>query len=312
MFNQLKIVGKTWLNSQSLTELDTAGKVVLIDFWTYSCVNCLRTIPHLRDWWHKYRDKNFLLIGVHTPEFEFEKDAANVEQAVKQLGVDWPVVLDNDYLNWHNFANQFWPAKYLIDQSGRIVYHHFGEGSYEETEEVIQTLLKNGGRDDLPPITSIKAGKTCFHATPELYCGHLRGELANRGGYVINQESNYALPEQFPMDQIALAGRFLAEREYVESREEDATLCLNFQASEINLVMAAVTEDVVLEIKLNNQPLPLGFCGDDVNEKGEVMVREARMYRLLKTLPVFAGLLTVTAKKGSFRAYAFTFSGCMS
>lgn len=130
-----EIVGDVWLGSKPFTKEDLKGKLVLVDFWTYSCVNCLRTIPYLKMWRDEYKDKGFLIIGIHTPEFDFEKNPKNVEKAIKDLGVGWPVVMDNEYINWNNFANHYWPAKYLVDKTGKIVYTHFGEGAYGETEQ---------------------------------------------------------------------------------------------------------------------------------------------------------------------------------
>ena len=141
------VIGDMWFNARPLAGEDLAGKVVLIEFWTYSCVNCQRTLPHVREWWKKYKDESFLIIGVHTPEFEFEKNPANVEAAIKDLGVEWPVVLDNDFTNWNNFANRYWPTLYLADGAGRIVYSHIGEGAYDMTEAEIGKLLGESLKD---------------------------------------------------------------------------------------------------------------------------------------------------------------------
>ena len=164
------ITGDTWIHSRALLPNDLKGKVVLVDFWTYSCVNCQKTLPYLKKWWEKYKDKNFLIIGIHTPEFEFEKDKSNVERAAHELGVFWPIVLDNDYVNWNNFANKYWPAKYLVDENGYIVYTHFGEGEYEKTEKAIQSLLKNIKKEHLRKTEKEKHTHhgVCFRPTPEL------------------------------------------------------------------------------------------------------------------------------------------------
>lgn len=299
-----KIIGDTWFNlpggKQSLKPEDLAGKAVLIDFWTYSCVNCQRTLPYLREWWKKYQGKDFLMIGIHTPEFEFEKDPKNVAQAIKDLEVSWPVVLDNDYANWNNFANRYWPAKYLADRSGKIVYTHFGEGAYAETEKAIQKLL--GGKVEAMPEISEdehEHGKVCFIPTPETYCGYARGSIANREGYVYDQIFDYQPSEKIPADTIALSGKFLVRPEYVESREAGAALLLNFRATEVNLVLRPAGGTIaVAEILLDGRPLK------------ELEIKEPTMYNLLKSQDLVEGVLTIKAKRGNFQAYAFTFSGC--
>jgi len=307
------ISGDTWFNTpHPITPEDLNGRVVLVDFWTYSCVNCLRTIPYLRTWWERYKDLPFFIIGVHTPEFEFEKDPANVERALKELGVEWPVVLDNDYVNWNNFANHYWPAKYLLDQNGYIVYEHFGEGGYGETEAKIQEYLrKNFGDRSFPPVVAEHGdGGYCFRATPEIYCGHLRGSLANTGGYHVDHIGHYIEPEEIPLHSIALAGDWDARSEHVESIVSDSTIYLHFQATEVNVVLAPVDNLSVVEVKLNGKELLPEVAGKDV-DRGDVIVSGPRMYNLVKSDQPIEAILTLRAKESNFRAYAFTFSGCV-
>lgn len=305
-----KIVGDIWLNSRPLRSEDFINKIVLVDFWTYSCVNCRRTIPYLQQWWEKYRNMDFLIIGIHTPEFEFEKDSKNVEQALEDLRITWPIVLDNDQKNWNNFANHYWPAKYLADRTGRIVYEHFGEGAYAETEKRIQELLKSKGQN--MPIVSHKEhehGSVCFIPTPELYCGYERSRPANKGGYEHDQIKTYRPPEEMPQDSIALSGRFLATKEYIESSELGATLFLRFRATEVNVVLHTVSGEAIVDISLDSKPLGERL-GKDVSENNEITIKEPTLYNLLKSRDLVEGILSITAKKGAFRAYAFTFSGC--
>lgn len=304
-----EITGDIWFNSKRLSPADLKGKVVLVDFWTYSCVNCLRTLPYLKDWWKKYKDRGLVIIGVHAPEFEFEKDKGNVERAVRKLGVTWPVVLDNDMVNWNNFNNRFWPAKYMTDKEGNIVYTHFGEGSYKETEKAIQELLKDDGMPEIKG-DEHSHGKVCLPATPELYCGYKRGVLGNAEGYRQDTEAEYTEPEEIAQNTIALSGAFLTTSEYVESRKDGAELLLRFQATEVNLVMHSVEKEAVVEILFDSQPLPKELWGSDVVNGGEVSVKEPRMYNLLKAKKFTEGVLRIRAKKGIFRAFAFTFSGC--
>ena len=280
------IVGDVWFNTGSLTAVDLRGKIVLYDFWTYSCVNCQRTLPYLKAWWESYKNKNFLLIGIHTPEFEFEKDLKNVEKAIKDLGVTWPVVLDNDYVNWNAFANHYWPAKYLADRDGKIVYTHFGEGVYAETEKKIRGLL---GLEDLKDVSKEAQeehshGNVCFIPTPETYCGYGRGNPIKGG-----------TPSKD--GDIGLRGEWLVEKEYVESQSPGAQLLLRFHATEVNLVLHPVGEKAIIEASFNGQ-------------SKEVRITNPTIYNLLRSKELMDGILVITAKEGSFRAYAFTFSGC--
>jgi len=307
-----EIVGDKWYNSKPLTKENLQGEIILYDFWTYSCVNCLRSLPHLKDWWGKYKDKGLIIIGIHTPEFEFEKNPENINKAIKDLKIDWPVVLDNENLNWNNFGNQFWPAKYLADRNGNIVLTHFGEGSYEEIEKQIQNLLEL--KESSKPQISKEAhehGATCFKATPELYCGYKRGKIPNPGGYHYDHIANYELPDPIKENSIALKGRFFAGPEYVESFGPDSKLIVNFDATEVNLVMEPVLEDAVVKIIFNDEELLTEIKGKDIKQNSEVIVTEPRMYNLLKNESHIKGTLKIVPIEGNFRAYAFTFSGCI-
>jgi hypothetical protein len=257
-----------------------------------------------------------LIIGVHTPEFEFEKETENVRQAVESLQITWPVVLDNDHTNWNNFANRYWPAKYLIDKSGNIVYSHFGEGAYAETEIMIQNLIKdNLGPREMPNIREDEHthGPVCFVPTPELYCGYFRGILANPEDFVENEEHEYKVtPADLPHDVIALDGKFLAAEEYLESREKGASILLEFKGTEVNLVLHPVGDEATVILSFDQQELTPEIQGTDVNDCGEVVVNTPRMYNLIKSRRVLHGTLSIRAEAGNFRAFAFTFSGCES
>lgn len=316
MIHQPEIIGSEWLNTpQPLTPEEMNGRVILVDFFTYSCANCLRTIPHLRQWWERYKNLHFLIIGVHTPEFDFEKDRVKVATALKDLHVDWPVVLDNDFINWHNFANHYWPAKYLFDQNGYLFYEHYGEGKYTETEQKIQELLrKDFGEKGLPPIKAAaeETGGFCTIPSPELYCGYIRGRLANRAGYHEDHLGFYDIDENdLPMDQIALKGNFDARGEYVESFD-GSSLLVNFRGTEVNLVMEPSFGDLAaIGLEFNGQPVQKEIAGADVDQS-DVIVSESRLYNLLTSNQPITGILKIKAKKSNFRAYAFTFSGCTS
>lgn len=291
-----KIIGDTWFNSKPLTPEDLNGRIALIDFWTYSCVNCRRTIPYLKEWWKKYKNEDFVMIGIHTPEFEFEKDSKNVERAIKDLGVGWPVVLDNEHINWNNFSNHYWPAKYLFNKTGKLVYEHFGEGSYAETEAAIIKLLNKGGIERF--FEEYQHGNVCFVSTPEIYCGYERGRIENHQRYARDQKFRYTAPNELSDDSIALDGEFIARPEYVESAEAGAALILKFRATEVNLVLHPVGVRAVAEASLDSKKLK------------DIIIIKPTLYNLLKSEQPIEGVLSITAKKGNFRAYAFTFSGC--
>jgi len=305
-----KIVGTEWFNTRPLGPNDLEGKVVLADFWTYSCINCLRTLPYLREWWSRYEDKDLVLIGIHAPEFGFEKETVNISRALEELGVTWPVVLDNDYVNWHNFANHYWPAKYMSDRDGRIVYEHFGEGDYEKTERKIQELLKL--KQDVGPLPEpMKDVRlSCVRPTPELYCGFTRGLLGNPGGYVYEKEADYVAPTRLRDDSIALEGKFMATREYVESREAGSTVLLSFKATEVNMVLRSQGGEAQLRVLLDGRLPEQSIAGTDMDRNGEVRLDEPRMYNLLKADRPLNGVVAVQAREGTYQAFAFTFSGC--
>ena len=184
------IPGGAWINSNQLALAELKGKVVVIDFWTYSCINCQRTLPYLKNWWEKYKDKGLVIIGVHSPEFEFEKSESNVKKAVSDFGIKYPVVQDNDFATWRSYDNRYWPAKYIIDKEGYIRYTHFGEGAYDETEKVIQDLLKETGAKDVSP----KINNPTYQVqtkTPEIYLGFSRID-------------GFASPEQIKQNTLSL------------------------------------------------------------------------------------------------------------
>lgn len=310
--------GNIWLNSRPLKKDDLLGKVVLFDFWTYSCVNCLRTLPHLKRWWEKYKNKDFLIVGIHTPEFEFEKERANVEPALQEFGISWPVVLDNDYQNWRNFVNRYWPAKYLADQKGNIIYSHFGEGEYFLTEMKIREAIKNnlGPKAKLPklkPVDSTLEKVSCIEPTPELYCGYKRGIFANVGEYQYDAAVDFDAPETMPPNSIAFEGKFMIGPEYAEALEHGAKIWLNFQATEVNLVMAPVSWGAVLDLELDGSPLSGTVSGLNVNPASKVEIYRPAMYNIVRSNMPVMGILKVIVFEWSppFRAYAFTFSGCL-
>jgi cytochrome c biogenesis protein CcdA/thiol-disulfide isomerase/thioredoxin len=278
-----------WINSEPLTLRRLRGKVVLIDFWTYSCVNCLRTLPHLKAWDRAYRDDGLVILGVHAPEFAFERVPANVRKSVQKLGIRYPVALDNDFATWTAYANEYWPAKYLIDRAGRVRYYHYGEGEYEETERLIRRYL---GEKVTGDAQSVADRTPTFHSTPESYLGYER--LARFVGSILvpDRAASYRFPVAgLGSDELAYSGRIRVERERLVA-VRDARLRLQFLAREVNLVLGGRGRvEVFLNGRFSNS-VPIGG--------------EPRLYRLLELPEPTEGLLELRFSRG-LSAYAFTF-----
>ncbi len=237
-----------WLNSEPLTLAGLRGRVVLIDFWTYSCINCLRTLPYIRDWDDRYRDAGLTIVGVHSPEFAFERVEANVRENAKRLGVRYPIALDNDFATWSAWRNQYWPAKYLIDRRGNVRFYHFGEGEYAKSEEAIRTLLAEGGAD-VPAASGLPDESPSGLRTPETYLGFKRLDR-NGGEEVVNDaEHSYALPAQLGESELAFGGRWQVESERAVAGR-DARLRLRYKAAAVYLVLTGTgSVDVLVDGK---------------------------------------------------------------
>ena len=287
--------------SMPLTLEGLRHKVVVVDFWTYSCVNCVRTIPYLRDWYRKYKDKGLVLIGVHTPEFEFEKNPANVARAIRELGVEWPVVQDNDYTIWNAYANQYWPAHYFIDAAGRVRYFHFGEGDYEGSERIIRTLLTEAGASVEGNIVSRPAEKIEAQ-TPETYLGYDRARgFASAVKLVFGAPADYR-PARVPgRGEWNLTGTWTIEPQYVVP-ESAGSLQLGFQAKNVFLVIEPQSRGGSIEVSVDGAP-----PADTADVKnGRLQPVESRMYQLVGLKRPGAHLLRLEVK-GSLRLFAFTF-----
>lgn len=298
-----------------------AGKVVLIDFWTYSCVNCLRTLPHVNRWHDTYAEKGLVVIGVHTPEFDFEKDQKNVEAALKKYKIKYPVVLDPDYKIWKLYANRWWPRKFLVDSTGAIVYDHVGEGGYAETEQAIQKALTQIGQEDLPviePDASVGGG-ICYRTSPETYLGFLRGRYGNAGKFVPKEEGVFTDEAgDREEDLVYLHGHFSIQGEYVEHTKKLATaseyIAMKYSAFSVNLVMENTQgRSSVVQVELDGQPLPEDMAGEDVYfEKGKALVKvtQSRMYRLVDSDTYHRGTIKLKVVDAGVKFFAFTFGGC--
>lgn len=304
-----------WVNlppgQKSLTLSALKGKVVLVDFWTYSCINCIRTLPHLTAWDARYRDQGLVIVGVHTPEFEFEKKLSNVEQAVREHGIHYPVALDNDYQTWSSFSNQYWPAHYLIDRSGRVVYTHSGEGEYDATENNIRYLL--GLKDSLASLPKPEEEPSVFQLasdmTPETYLGFKRTRnFSSPQGLVRERSVDFAFPKILPLHAWALSGLWQIQPERVVAEETGASLRLAFQARKVFLVLGSASgKPVSVTVLLNGQPVE-ARGGKDVHNS-VLTVKGHALYELVN-LPAFGqGLLELQTQDPGLEAYAFTFGG---
>ncbi len=311
----------TWLQGDTQTLKSLRGQVVLIDFWTYSCMNCIRTQPHLNRWHKLYADKGLVIIGVHTPEFSFEKEPKNVERAIADNDIEYPVVLDPDYELWKLYANQYWPRKYLINKDGYIVYDHIGEGGYVETEMAIQKALKEIGAKDLPPVPPHESagGAVCYHTTPETYLGFLRGKFGNPQEFLPDTEEVFADSDKHTEEVPYLYGHWTIKAEYVQHSRKLSTpneyLALKYSAFSVNLVMG--TSDgrtAVVEVELDGLPLPKDLAGDDIrisrDGKATITLKEHRMYRLIDAKMYHRGTLKLKTASGNVQMFAFTFRGC--
>jgi cytochrome c biogenesis protein CcdA/thiol-disulfide isomerase/thioredoxin len=279
-----------WLNSPPLSDEMLRGKVVLVDFWTYSCINCLRTLPYLKAWDEKYRAQGLVIIGVHAPEFAFEKDIRNVEQAVRELGVTYPVAIDNRYAIWNAFKNEYWPAHYLIDVQGRIRDQHFGEGAYQETELRIQALLKEANRDVAVNKSFVEVqgnGATAAAAdterSPETYIGYKRGQnFASREAIQPDAVVRYSAPRVLEADQWALSGNWQVGKESAVLKAAGGKISFRFQGRDLHLVLGSSTgKPLRFKVTLDGVA-PGDDHGADINAAGNGEVREQRLYQLIR------------------------------
>jgi thiol-disulfide isomerase/thioredoxin len=310
-------VGGQWLQGGPVSLAALRGKgVALIDFWDYTCVNCIRTLPYVMQWHQRYANGGLVVIGVHAPEFNFARQAEFVVQAVKDLQIEYPVVLDNDYVIWRAYSNRFWPAKYLVDSAGRIRYYHYGEGGYRETEALIQSLLSDvNPRLNLPlPMEPVRdtdrPGAVCHRVTPELYLGHQRGLFGNPQGVVAGYPHEYRDAGVRMEGMIYLDGNWAVGEESSEAVGDNASIAIRYTAKEVNLVMAPPAEGPVrVELTLEAGQR-FGYDGRVENGHALIEVDRPRMYNLVANGDVRSGGLKLTARNKGLNAYAFTFTSC--
>lgn len=290
------------------------GKVVLYDIWTYSCINCIRTLPYITAWDEKYSDQGLLIIGIHSPEFEFEKDINNVKTAVVKHGINYPVVLDNDKETWDAFENRYWPRKYISDHEGYIRYDHIGEGAYDETEKVIQQLLKE--RADSSGIDISMSGdlvqmdefEHSWFRTPELYFGYKfaqgRNQLGNLEGFAPNQNVAYTLPESLNLHNFYLDGTWTNLEGSMKLVSDSGKIVLPYNGKEVNIVTEG---DANLEIFVDGNPIQSGTMGKDVDASGTVHTSNPGLYNVISTNEPEQHTLEILVNDPGFEIFTFTF-----
>jgi thiol-disulfide isomerase/thioredoxin len=333
--------GAQWINSSPLTLRQLRGKCVLIDFWDYTCDNCLRTLPYVVDWDAKYRAQGLVTVGVHAPEFTFAREARQVERAMSEYGVTYPVLLDNDYALWQAYNNQGWPSKFLVDAKGYIRYQHLGEGEYLATELAIQGVLRESNAAFQPrpftnPIHPEDApGAMCYRPSPELYCGAARGNLGNAEGYATDAVMLYSDPGEREENKIYLNGAWRTYDEYIELAGTRGHVALRYKAKEVNLVLSPTGDPVELMLGLqgaqligaqpadqprvalyqDGAPLPATNAGADVHYvdgQALVMPTHPRMARLVNNPDFEEHELRLEVQGKGTALFAFTFTTCVA
>lgn len=306
-----------WFNSPPVTARDLRGKVVLVNFWTYTCINWRRTLPFVRAWAEKYRDQGLVVIGVHAPEFSFEKEPGNVGVAVQSMKIDYPVVVDNDHAIWRAFSNQYWPALYFVDSKGSIRHHHFGEGSYEQLEMVIQALLAEAGNAEASRgIVSVNSQGLEVAAdwgnlkSPENYLGSDRTQnFASPGKAVLNGPRNYKFPARLRTNDWALSGEWTIRQESVVLNQPKGRIAYRFHARDLHLVMGPATPgtSVKFRVLIDGQP-PGAANGTDVKADGYGTVTDQRLYQLIRQpTPIGDRQFEIEFFGSGVEAFAFTF-----
>ncbi len=306
-----------WLNSPPLTAASLRGKVVLIDVWTYTCINWLRTLPYVRAWAEKYKNQGLVVIGVHSPEFPFEKNVDNVRRAAKDMRVDYPIAIDSDFAIWRALKNEYWPALYIVDAQGRIRHHQFGEGEYDRSERIIQQLLSEAGTGSIghdlvsvDPRGAEVAADWSSLKSPENYVGYERTEnFASRGGAVLDKPHVYAAPARLKLNEWALSGDWTAEKRATVLNKPNGRIAYRFHARDLHLVMgpAARGTSVRFRVLIDGQP-PGAAHGIDVDDQGNGTVTEQRLYQLIRQpKPIVDRQFEIEFLDSGVEAFAFTF-----
>ena len=313
-----ELEGGTWVQGGPVHLKELRNKaVVLIDFWDYTCVNCIRTLPYVEVWYSRYRKDGLVVVGVHAPEFSFAREGPHVKEAAERFGLEYPIVSDSEYAIWRAYSNKYWPAKYLVDSKGRIHYYHFGEGSYPESEVQIQKALSdlNPALPAFPPPMepvrdSDQPGAVCYRVTPELYLGYARGNFGNPEDILRDKPHDYRDPGRHMESTAYLDGRWRVEQEAAHAEAANAALRLRYTAREVNLVMAPGSNGAVkVEVTLLNGE----HAGADVKTfdgRAIANVERPRMYNLVDNETVNQGAIELKALDPGLAVYAFTFTSC--
>ena len=307
-----------WLNTAPLTAQQLKGKVVLVDFWTYSCINCLRSLPYTKAWADKYRDQGLVVIGVHAPEFAFERDIGNVRKATKELGINYPVAIDNNFAIWRSFKNQYWPAHYLIDAKGQIRHHHFGEGEYAQSEQAIQQLLEEAGRKDVAnTVVSAEdaqgvqqAADMSQVASPETYLGYERAEnFASPEKQAADQARSYTAPAKPALNQWGLAGNWLSQPDQIILNQAKGSIVYRFHARDVHLVLGPAKDGKPVRFRVTiDGAAPGKDHGTDVAADGTGVINGQRLYQLVRQAGSIGDrTFSIEFLDPGVQAYAFTF-----
>ena len=305
-----------WLNSPPLSAEGLHGKVVLIDFWTYSCINCLRELPYVKAWAQKYGPAGLVMIGVHTPEFAFERVVGNVQKAIKDLGVTYPVAVDSDYKIWGAFNNQYWPALYFIDGTGTIRHHHFGEGEYDDSERIIKQLLKENGATVAAGLAEVSAqgvqapASNMYQISPETYVGYARAEhFASPQTVAKDQPAQYSVPATLSADQWGLVGTWTVSSENAVLQQPHGKIVYRFNGRDLHLVLGPAKDGQAIHFKVRLDGADPGANkGADVGPDGSGVVTEQRLYQLIRLAqPGAEHTVEIDFLDSGVEAFAFTF-----
>ena len=305
-----------WLNSEPLTAEDLRGKVVLVDFWTYTCINWLRTLGYVRAWFEKYRDHGLVVVGVHTPEFPFEAEPDNVAEAVKDMNVEFPVALDPDYAVWQAFSNHYWPAVYIADGEGRIRHHQFGEGGYDECEMVIKQLLRDTGREDLDDDLVSPAGvgleaqaDWATLESPETYVGYQQGRnFASPGGVTVDEPRTYSFPDSLRLNSWALSGDWAVEGRASVLQRAGGKIAIRFHARDVHLVLRSPERTPCRSGCCSTALLPDPPTGSTSTTTGHGTLVHPRLYQLIRQSgPITDRTFEISFDGAGVEAYVFTF-----
>jgi len=306
-----------WLNSPALTPDGLLGKVVLVDFWTYTCINWLRTLAYVRAWAEKYGPEGLVVVGVHTPEFPFERDLENIRQAVRDMNVGYPVAIDSEYAIWRAFNNMYWPAVYIADAQGGIRHHHFGEGGYDECERVVQQLLREAGHEGIgDDLVSVVPGGFEAQAdwtdleSPETYLGYEQGQnFASTDGAELDEPHVYVVPDRLKLNHWALSGEWTIEAGASVLNRADGRIAFRFHARDVNLVLGPRERGTSVPFRVLVDGEPPGDAGGlDVDEEGRGTVAQQRLYQLVREPgPVTDRTFEIAFSASGVEAYVFTF-----